>query len=128
MRRTILCFGTEVEGDDTPFRVCGSASKIAPGFTFVKCESPIDLMAYAEEDEIIILDTVKGIRKVKLFEGIEDFLSVRSVTAHDLDLGTFLKVIDGMGLLKRVKIIGIPFGSSKQDVAEEVRRLLSSQV
>jgi hypothetical protein len=128
MAKTVLCFGSEVEGDDTSLRVCSSVSVLVPDFSFVKCDSPVDIMAYAGEDEIIILDNVRGIRKTRLFRSIDDFMKVESVTAHDLDLGTFLKVLEGMDMLNKVTIIGIPFGSSKKDVLKDVRRLLSSQV
>jgi Ni,Fe-hydrogenase maturation factor len=127
MRRTILCFGSEVQGDDISFKLCDSLKK-DPDFKFVKCENAIDIMAYVDSDEIIVLDNVKGLKKPWLFRSIEEFKTVESVTTHDIDLGTFLHVLDGMGKLKSVKIIGIPLGSKKSDVLGEMNKILSSQL
>ncbi len=126
MPRTVLCFGSHMKGDDSPFKLCRSLKDAKNDFNFVKCESPIDLMAYADQDELLIMDTVKGIDKVRLFHDVDDFLNVQSVSVHDMDLGTFLKVLDGMGQLKKVSIIGVPFGSKRSDTLSEIGSILSS--
>jgi Ni,Fe-hydrogenase maturation factor len=128
MAKTILCFGSEVEGDETPFEICDAIGRSKGGLKFVKCDSPVDMMNYIDKDEIIILDSVRGLDKPKLFSTMEDFRKVESVTAHDLDLGTFLKVLDEMKRLNDVRIIGIPFGAKKSKIVDDVKRILSSQV
>ena len=126
MTKTILCFGSEVAHDDTPFRICESMRK-DPEFNFVKCEAAIDIMAYVDLDDLVIMDTVKGITRPRLFRNIEDFKKVESVTAHDIDLGTFLHVLEGMGKLKNISIIGLPMGSKKSEVMKDLRDILTSQ-
>ncbi len=126
--KTVLCFGSGVRGDSAPFAVCQSLTKEKPmgeRFRFVSCDSPIDIMAYIDDGETIIMDSVKGIGEVTLFSKLDDFLNVESVSAHDLDLGTFLKVLEGMGKLSGVKLVGVPFGSAAKDAASGVARILS---
>ena len=127
MVKTILCFGSEVAHDDTPFRICESLRN-NPDFNFVKCEAAIDIMAYVDLDELVIMDNIKGLKKPKLFRNIEEFKKVESVTTHDIDLGTFLHVLEGMGKLKNVNIIGLPHGSKKPDVMQDVKNILTSQL
>ncbi len=126
MTKTVLCFGSVVEGDETPFSICSGAGKMLKGFRFVKCEAAIELLNYADGEEIVILDSVKGLKKPKLFSGIDAFMKVESVTAHDLDLGTFLKILSDMGRLRKVRIIGIPYGMKPEDAALAVEELLIS--
>jgi hypothetical protein len=124
MVRTVLCFGSGVEGDRTPFDICSGAGKNLKGFRFVKCESPIELLNYAGSGEIVILDSVKGLKKPKMFSDIDAFRKVESVTAHDLDLGTFLKILSEMGRIGKVRIIGIPYGMKPDKVASVVEEFI----
>ncbi|UCD03196.1 MAG: hypothetical protein JSV63_00990 [Candidatus Aenigmatarchaeota archaeon] len=127
MAKTILCFGSEVALDDTPFRICESLRN-NHDFNFVKCDSPIDIMAYVDLDELVIIDNVKGLKRPRLFRSIEDFKQVESVTTHDIDIGTFLHVLEGMGKLKSVSIIGLPHGSSKSEIMKDLKKILTSQL
>jgi len=76
-------------------------------YTFVFCDKPDDILSYLGSD-FYILDVVKNLHDVKLFTNVDDFKSVCTVTVHDFDLSTFLKILKETGLLKAVKIIGIP--------------------
>lgn len=126
MKRTILCFGSEVHGDEESLRLCDSLAK-HHDFDFVKCDSAIDIMSYVDSD-LIIMDNVRGLDKPRLFTRIEDFKRFESVTTHDIDLGTFLHVLDGMGRLKNIRIIGVPVDMKKSDALREVKKILSSQL
>ena len=83
MPKSVLCFGSSTKGDSTPFSFCRCFSRqsgFGKDFRFVKCDSPIDIMAYIDEGETIIMDTVKGIESVTLFSKLDDFLNVQSVS------------------------------------------------
>jgi Ni,Fe-hydrogenase maturation factor len=73
----------------------------------------------------VILDVVRGIDKPRVFTGSEGFRRTKSVTTHDLDLGSVLKILESSKGLK-FRIIGIPSEKKKEEILEDVRRLISS--
>lgn len=80
-----------------------------------------------EGEEIFIIDAVKGIgdRVAVLGEGhigmLEDF---PKVSAHDFDLTFRLKLMLMLGKVRRVVIIGIPYGMEKMKAFNEVSEVL----
>ncbi|MCD6495903.1 MAG: hypothetical protein J7K54_01395 [Candidatus Aenigmarchaeota archaeon] len=123
MVRKVLFFGSAVSGDDTAFRVMDILrEKIRGKAELLKCESIYDI---PEEGEVTIVDVVKGLEKVSLFEDIESFRHFRSVSAHDLDLGTHLQIMKEMGWPLRVRIIGIPYGMEPEKAAPGVEDFIS---
>jgi len=124
-RKTVLCFGSYVEGDDLAFEIYDSLKGRVPGKNLVKCQSPFELAGHLDAGEVIILDVVKGIDKVRIFNNIDDFKNTQTVTVHDLDLGFFIKLLENMKEAT-FKIIGIPFGKKKEEVMKDVRTLIAS--
>jgi len=47
-----------------------------------------------------------------------------TVSAHDIDLGHWLQMGEKVGLIKGVKIIGLPLGIAKQEAKKEVEMIL----
>jgi hypothetical protein len=124
--KTVLCFGSEgMEGDDLAFAVCRELVGYSEDVSFVKCDSPMDILGYAGGRGLYILDTVKGIEKVSLFSSVDRFRRAKSVTVHDQDLGMMLKILIEMKMLPDVRIIGIPAGSNAIVAAQEVKRMLT---
>jgi hypothetical protein len=120
MTKAILFFGSAVAGDDTAFKVM----KLLKGKVKAKlarCESVHDM---PDEGEVTVVDVVKGIDKVTLFTDIDDFSQARSVSAHDLDLGTHLKIMREMGWPLKVRIIGIPYGMKPEEAASGVEEFI----
>lgn len=80
------------------------------GVEFVPCQYAEQLIeAFMNEGDIVILDAVKGIKEVTLFDDINAFESHKPSTLHDFDLSFFLKLLKEAGELKsKVKIIGMP--------------------
>ncbi|MDA3856034.1 MAG: hypothetical protein PF569_07260 [Candidatus Woesearchaeota archaeon] len=120
--RKIFVFGNEFfEGDE----VAKELAKIiqTKDFEFIHAESPNEILNASEE--LIILDVVKGLKKVKLIDKIDDLVLANSLTCHDLDLGFYLKLMQETGQVKLVKIIGIPFGNSDYKyLKKEVENIL----
>ncbi len=126
MVKTVLCFGSlGMEGDDAAFSVCEELAGNIEDVRFVRCESPMDVLGYAQEEGLYIMDAARGIEKVSVFDDIDEFRSRRSVTAHDSDLGMMLEMLSEMGKLPPVRIIGIPIGSNASEAAREVKDLLT---
>ncbi len=112
MKKKIFVFGNEYfEGDETAKALAKMIT--TSKFEFVFAESPNEILN--SEDELIILDVVKDINRVKIIEDIDDLVLENSLTCHDLDLGFYLKLLKQTGKINSVKIIGIPFGNTNYD-------------
>jgi len=124
MKRKIFAFGNEYfEGDEVAKEL---AKKInSNDFEFIIAQSPNEILNVNEE--LIIIDVVKGLKEVKLIENIDDLVLTNSLTCHDLDLGFYLKLMKETGKIKEVKIIGLPFGNNNYDcLKEEIEKLLKN--
>jgi hypothetical protein len=124
--RTALFFGSDAfGGDDIAFGVFDELEGRIPGVRMVKCSSSVEMLYHVGKGDLYIVDAVRGLGRVTLFENPRAFRKVKSATVHDLDVGTFLQVLEEAGKLKGVKIIGIPLGHDRKKAAEEVAMLLS---
>lgn len=126
--RKIFAFGNELfEGDEIAKELARKMDKkgLTRGFEIVISESPNEILN--ANDELIILDVVKGLKSVKLIGNVDDLVLAKSVTCHDLDLGFYLKLMKETGKINEIKIIGLPFGNNDYDkLILEVKNLLDS--
>jgi Ni,Fe-hydrogenase maturation factor len=124
----VFVFGTE--NDPLAWKVADRLKGMLPtakgaGFSFIKTDNPDDITE-ARNKNIIIIDAASGIKTPTMLS-IKDLKDKQSVTAHDLDLGFMLKLLEKTGKLdiKTVRIIGIPRNSKPNTAtAEKVSRLL----
>lgn len=120
----ILCFGNEFIEDDALAKKVADILKKESGFDIIKCDSENDLLDYLEE-EIVILDVVKGIKGVRVFDENDiDYLDTSELSAHDFDLGFQLKILQKIEKIDKLKIIGIPMKGNARDIAEEIIEIL----
>lgn len=84
-----------------------SGKKLNIEFVYI---NPNEDLPFAGEENVVILDVVKGISKVTVFteQDIDKLKFARSTTAHDYDLGFQLKYLKKLGKIKKVFIIGLP--------------------
>lgn len=120
--RQIFAFGNEFFDGDEVAKVL--AEKINNhNFKLILAESPNEILN--GDGEIIILDVVKGLKKVKLIDNVDDLVLANSLTCHDLDLGFYLKLMKTTGQINDVKIIGLPFGNKNYEyLLKEVEIIL----
>ncbi|MEM7824305.1 MAG: hypothetical protein QW227_02945, partial [Candidatus Aenigmatarchaeota archaeon] len=76
--------------------------------------------------ELIAIDTVKGIKDVRIIDDIDVFEMGRIHSMHELDFGQTLKLALAAGLLKKVKIICVPYGSSEDKALRAIEKALIS--
>ncbi|MFH1448472.1 MAG: hypothetical protein ABIG39_06420 [Candidatus Micrarchaeota archaeon] len=113
----VLCFGNpHFEMDSLALNVGEALGGKVTGVEFVVCGMDDRLLDEAD-DMTIVLDVVKGIGEVR-FIGIEELKKSRGITAHDIDVGFYLRLLEKEG--KRVKVIGIPEGMDQKDAILEV--------
>jgi hypothetical protein len=125
MGSVVLCFGGPAEeGDDTAFTVGRKLKNRMEDIEFVICDSPLELLDHQGRGDVVIMDSVRGIGEVTLFDGVGSFRRRRSVTAHDGDLGMMLELLGETGKIGDVRIIGIPAGSDAEEAASKVEAVL----
>ena len=125
-RPTVYCFGNPLLKEDSlPFLLAPQLRKEFPLIDFVEANSPDDI---DEREEIMILDTAKGITKATVLNNIDALCSNRTCSLHDFDLGMTLKLMQKMGKLKKVKIFCIPMGYSKAKALTELKKLIKTQI
>lgn len=115
--RNLYVFGNEFLEEDRKAR---ELSSMLEGFNVVHCRSPDELLE-CEEDEILILDVVSGIKKPMIITDIEQIKTTKMLSLHDFDLGFFLKLMKEMGMDKKIKIIGIPPSGDLKKIKEEIK-------
>ena len=75
-------------------------------------------------EELIVIDTVVGIRKVKVFDDINKFDTSPRVSMHDFDALANIRLLIKLGKIKKVKIIGIPPSMKKEEAISEVGEIV----
>lgn len=86
---------------------------------FIKINTFDDLM----KTHPIILDVCKGINKATVITDVDEFVSRRTSTVHDMDFGFFLKLNKSLGNINDIKIIAIPQKTYK-GIEEDIKQII----
>ncbi|OGI15314.1 hypothetical protein A3K63_05310 [Candidatus Micrarchaeota archaeon RBG_16_49_10] len=111
----ILVFGNPlVEEDSLPLRLLPRLRKKFTKIEFREFDSSEDL--HKEGRDLVILDTVKGIKKAQVIEDIGSIILGKAYSLHDFDLGYNLKLLKKIGTIDSVKIIAVPASKDGEEV------------
>ncbi|MAG39086.1 hypothetical protein CMO90_03265 [Candidatus Woesearchaeota archaeon] len=88
---------------------------------FIKCVSPEQIL---EKKFDYIMDVVEDIDEIKIFDNLKLLNPHRMFSLHDFDVTFFLGLMEKLGKIKRVKIIGIPIGYDKEEAKHELKHEL----
>lgn len=77
-------------------------------------------------EDIVVIDTVMGIEKVTVLNGLEKFVAAPRVTMHDFDALAQLRYLQKLGKIKKVTIIGVPPAISENEAFAGVVAMLSA--
>ncbi len=126
----ILVFGNPlVKSDSLPLTLLPLLRKTFPLIEFKEFDAVEDLED--EGEELVILDSVHGIKEVKLFDDISQFIDSPRYSLHDFDLLSYLKLLKKIGAITKVTIIGVPEKGNKKkitdEICESIRRLENGQ-
>ncbi len=114
MKKTIYLVGNLlVEEDSLPIKLKPELEKQFPKIEFREYDPTEDLPR--DTKDIIIIDTVEGIDKPRIFTDIDQFSSQKTYSMHDFDLGWSLKLYKKLRMFETIKIIGIPSGFTIKD-------------
>lgn len=123
MKTLLLAFGNEYIKTDSLAMEISKELEIN-NVDVRRCYSVDSLYDYQDYEEIYILDVVKGLEKTTLITDIDKIKSHKLYSLHDFDLGFFLKLMKELGMLKEIKIIGIPQQGDKEDIKKEIMNLI----
>ena len=123
MKTLLLVFGNEYLKEDS-LAVEISRELEIDDVDVKRCTSPDQLYDYQDYEIVFVLDVVKGIDEVKMITDIDQIKSHKLYSLHDFDLGFFLKLMKELGVLKEIKIIGIPQSGDKEKIKREIIKLL----
>ena len=125
-KKIIYIFGNPLlDFDNLPLKLAPALGERFPNIDFIIAD-PNENIKPDEKGELLIIDTVMGLDKVAVFEDIEKIQQDKIYSLHDFDLGFNLKLLQKIGQLKKIKIIGVPAGEVNEEevlleVAERIK-------
>lgn len=111
--------------DSLPLRIMGALSKKFPQIRFEEFDPTEN---FPNQKNLVILDTVFGIKKVELISDSEKFVLPKNVSLHDFDLAVNLKLMQKAGVIEGFKIIGVPPNLSEKKALEQVSEKIMSSL
>jgi len=110
----VFVFGNPiVQSDRKALDIAKRLERKVPKVNFIIVNENEDL-PFIDENNVIILDVVEGIKKITLIneKSIDKLVRNKSISVHDWDLGFQLKYLKKLGMLKKITIIGLPMGKN----------------
>lgn len=107
MKKVIYLVGNLlVKEDSLPIKLKPELETKFPDIEFREYDPTEDLPE--DSEDLIIIDTVEGLKEPRIFDDIDAFASQKTYSMHDFDLGWSLKLYKKLQMFKTIKIIGIP--------------------
>lgn len=106
----VYVFGNEdVIEDNLVFTAMKKLEGKIPNVQYITVKPNEDL-PFANEESVIIMDTVMGVDEVRVIteKNIDKLILSPRTSVHDFDLGFQLKYLKKLGKLREITIIGLP--------------------
>jgi len=103
--------------DNLPLKIMPRLKMEFPEIEFAELDPTENLPS----GELIVIDTVKGIKGVKTFADMSSFSSNKLFSPHDYDLMFELQLNKKLGRLKKFVIIGVSSDIDEKEAFERVR-------
>ena len=124
MKKQVYVFGNiNVDNDSLPLRMIPKLQEKFPDIDF-EIRDPNE--EWEVPEEFVIIDTVIGIKEVKVFNALDKFLSAPRVSMHDFDFLTNLQYLTKLGKIKKIKIIGVPSVMGEPKAFREISKILET--
>lgn len=122
MIKRVFIFGNiNLENDSLPLRILPKLQEKFPEIEF-EVRDPNE--EWGVPDEFVIIDVVVGIKKIRVFESLNKFLSAPRVSMHDFDALTNLQYLWKLGKIKKLKIIGVPGDMDESEAFIKIVKIL----
>lgn len=115
-----------VDEDSMPLKIKDSLKRDFPDIDFQEFDPTENLPE--QQNRLIMIDTVKDIKKPRVFEDIDQFMNSRAYSLHDFDLGWQLKLYKKLKIINSVLIIGVPETGSPQKLHQETKEIISNLI
>ena len=103
---TVFVFGNaDLVADSLPLKLLPKLRKKFPNIDF-QVRDPNE--EWGDVENITIIDTVIGIENITVFDNLKVFVRAPRMTTHDFDAYTNLLMLEKLGKIKKIKIIGVP--------------------
>ena len=109
--------------DSLPFKILPQLQEKFPEVEFL-VKDPNEEWENLPE-ELTIIDTTVGAKKVTVFDNLEKFAGTPTVSMHDFDALSNLRYLQKLGKLKKVKIIGIPPEMEEKKIIQSISQILN---
>jgi len=120
--KNIYVFGNpDLEMDSLPIRLIPKLQKEFPNIHFEILEPNED---WNISENIVVIDTVVGIKETTIFEGLKHFIDAPKLTCHDFDAYWNLRYLQKLGKLKEITILGIPPLMSPKEAFENLTKMI----
>lgn len=124
----IFVFGNpDITVDATPVQLLPFLEERFPSVEFLFLDPNEE---WEIPDPLIIIDTVMGIKGIHIFHGLDEFAKTPSLSVHDFDALSQLRLLKKLGKLGQVVIIGVSpllnIKDAEVAVADSLAALLSA--
>jgi len=120
----IFVFGNpDVQEDALPLKIL---PRLRERFSHIQFRTVDPNEEWDAPEEMVVIDTVMGIEKVMVLDGLDKFVAAPRVTMHDFDALAQLRYLQKLGKIKKVTVIGVPSALSEDEAFEAVSAMLSA--
>lgn len=120
---TVYVFGNpDLPEDSLPIRLISQLHKKFPNIVFV-VKDPNE--EWDVPKHLIAIDTAVGIDRVQEFHSLESFHTSPRVSMHDFDALAQLRLLQKIGKLKKITIIGVPPKKTPNTALEQIAAILA---
>lgn len=124
IKKTIYIFGNPLlPFDNLPIKLAPKFQKRFPEINFIVQDPNENIKP--RNREMIIIDTVTGVKKVTVLNNLDKIQLDKIYSAHDLDLGLNLKLLQKIGKLKKITIFGVPQNIEEGKALKQLITLLN---
>ena len=124
MSDTVLVFGNEeMAVDSLPLRILPELRARLPERRF-ETKDPNEEWDIPEE--LTVIDSVVGLDQPRVFTDLKAFVDAPRVSMHDFDAFANLRLLQKIGRLKRIRIIGLPPDMNEKDATTSVIAMLNN--
>jgi Ni,Fe-hydrogenase maturation factor len=123
-KQKVYIFGNPLLNmDNLPIRLKSALKKYFPDVSFIHLD-PNENLKPDKNGGLIIIDSARGVNGLAVIENL-DLLETESIySAHDLDLAFTLKLLQKIGLLKKISIIAVSPNLNEKKALQKIKPLL----
>lgn len=125
-KKIVYVLGNPIEKTDSQaFKLIPKLQNKFLHINFIHLD-PTEELPLLDNQNLILIDTVMGLKKVTRFDGLNHWKLSPRVTVHDFDLPLSLGILQKLGKLKDLTIIGIPPKGKETQILKEIKNILGS--